>query len=197
MLARLVTDGGMPNLDQPAMRAAFAAGKTGIHITSTSDLNKVTQMIGDKFKLKTHTFPDVVATKGRLPAGGNVVMILAKDKAKRDASWEVVKFWTGPKGAAIMAETTGYMPPNKVTNEVYLKDFYVKNPNNYTAVKQLPLLTKWYAFPGDNGLKITDVIKDHLNTIASGTRTKEPDAVLVDMSADVQKLLPKSVGSAR
>ena len=93
-----------------------------------------------------------------------------------------MKFWTGPKGAAIMAETTGYMPPNKVTNDVYLKDFYVKNPNNYTAVKQLPLLTKWYAFPGDNGLKITDVIKDHLNSIVTGTRTKEPDAVLADMT---------------
>ena len=90
-----------------------------------------------------------------------------------------------------MAETTGYMPPNKVANDVYLKDFYVKNPNNYTAVKQLPLLTKWYAFPGDNGLKITDVIKDHLNSIVTGTRTKEPDAVLADMTADVQKLLPK------
>jgi multiple sugar transport system substrate-binding protein len=196
-LARLVDEGGMPNLDQPAMRAAFAAGKTGIHITSTSDLNKVTQMVGDKFALKTHTFPDVVAPNGRLPAGGNVVMILAKDKAKRDASWEVVKFWTGPKGAAIMAQTTGYMPPNKITNEVYLKDFYVKNPNNYTAVKQLPLLTKWYAFPGDNGLKITDVIKDHLNSIVTGTRAKEPDAVLADMSTDVQKLLPRSVGAVR
>jgi len=179
------------------MRAAFAAGKTGLHVTSTSDLNKVTQMVGDKFALKTHTFPDVVASTGRLPAGGNVVMILAKDKAKRDASWEVVKFWSGPKGAAIMAETTGYMPPNKVTNDVYLKDFYVKNPNNYTAVKQLPLLTKWYAFPGDNGLKITDVIKDHLNSIVTGTRTREPDAVLADMTADVQKLLPRSVGAAR
>ncbi len=48
-------------------------------------------MIDDKFKLKTHTFPDVVASKGRLPAGSDVVMILAKDKAKRDASWEVVR----------------------------------------------------------------------------------------------------------
>jgi multiple sugar transport system substrate-binding protein len=187
----------MPNLDQPAMRAAFAAGKTGIHITSTSDLNKTTQMIGGKFELKTLAFPDVVSPNGRLPAGGNVVLILAKDKAKRDASWEVVKFWTGPKGAAIMAETTGYMPPNKVANDVYLKDFYLKNPNNYTAVSQLSLLTKWYAFPGDNGLKITDVIKDHLNTIVTGARAKEPEAVLSEMAADVQKLLPKTVGSAR
>jgi multiple sugar transport system substrate-binding protein len=196
-IARLVTEGGMPNLDQPSMRATFAAGKTGIHITSTSDLNKTTQMIGGKFALKTIAFPDVVKPNGRLPAGGNVVLITAKDKAKRDAAWEVVKFWTGPKGAAIMAETTGYMPPNKVANDVYLKDFYEKNPNNYTAVSQLALLTKWYAFPGDNGLKITDVIKDHLNTIVSGARAKEPDAVLADMTKDVQKLLPKSVGAAR
>ncbi|MDI4235040.1 ABC transporter substrate-binding protein [Bradyrhizobium sp. Arg237L] len=197
MLARLVNEGGMPNLDQPAMRAAFAAGKTGFHITSTSDLNKVTQMIGGKFELKTHTFPDVVSPNGRLPAGGNVVMILSKDKAKRDAAWEVVKFWAGPKGAAIMAETTGYMPANKVANEVYLKDFYSKSPNNYTAVSQMALLTKWYAFPGDNGLKITDVIKDHMNSIISGARSKEPDAVLSEMTADVQKLLPKTSGATR
>jgi multiple sugar transport system substrate-binding protein len=196
-IARLVTEGGMPNLDQPSMRATFAAGKTGIHITSTSDLNKTTQMIGGKFTLKTIAFPDVAQPNGRLPAGGNVVLITAKDKAKRDAAWEVVKFWTGPKGAAIMAETTGYMPPNKVANDVYLKDFYAKNPNNYTAVSQLGLLTKWYAFPGDNGLKITDVIKDHLNSIVSGARAKEPEAVLADMTKDVQKMLPKSVGAAR
>ncbi|UYO44570.1 ABC transporter substrate-binding protein [Rhodopseudomonas palustris] len=196
-IARLVTEGGMPNLDQPSMRATFAAGKTGIHITSTSDLKKTTDMIGGKFALKTIAFPDVVKPNGRLPAGGNVVLITAKDKAKRDAAWEVVKFWTGPKGAAIMAETTGYMPPNKVANDVYLKDFYEKNPNNYTAVSQLGLLTKWYAFPGDNGLKITDVIKDHLNSIVSGARAKEPDAVLADMTRDVQALLPKTVGAAK
>jgi multiple sugar transport system substrate-binding protein len=51
--------------------------------------------------------------------------------------------------------------------------------------------------PGDNGLKITDVIKDHLNSIVSGARAKEPDAVLIDMTADVQKLLPKTTGTAR
>ncbi|MCA2000143.1 MAG: extracellular solute-binding protein, partial [Hyphomicrobiales bacterium] len=63
-IARLVTEGGMPNLNQPDMRAAFAAGKTGIHFTSTSDLNKVTQMTGGKFALKTIPFPDVVSPNG-------------------------------------------------------------------------------------------------------------------------------------
>lgn len=189
-IARLVTEGGMPNLNQADMRAAFAAGKTGIHITSTSDLAKITDMVGGKFAFKTVKFPSVAEGKGRLPAGGNVGMILTQDAKKREAAWTVLKFWHGPEGAAIVARTTGYMPPNKKANEVHLKDFYIQNPNNYTAVSQLALLTKWYAFPGENGLKITDVIKDHLNTIVTGKRANEPEKVLSDMAADVQKLLP-------
>lgn len=189
-LARLVTEAGMPNLNQPDMRAAFAAGKTGLHFTSTSDLAKVTEMVGGKFDLKTAKFPSVVEGKGRLPAGGNLGVILTQDEKKRAAAWTVLKFWHGPEAAAIMARTTGYMPPNKKANDVYLKDFYVQNPNNYTAVSQLALLTKWYAFPGENGLKITDVIKDHMNSIVTGKRANEPEKVLSEMAADVQKLLP-------
>lgn len=191
MIADLVTEAGMPNLTQPDMRSAFAAGKTGLHFTSTSDLAKVTSMVDGKFDLKTFTFPDVVPGTGRLPAGGNVGIILTKDAEKQKAAWEVMKFWHGAEGAAIMARTTGYMPPNKKANDVYLKDFYTENPNNYTAVSQVALLTKWYAFPGENGLKITDVIKDHLNSIITGARAQEPEAVLADMTADVQKLLPR------
>ena len=191
LYARMVVEGKMPNLSQPDSRAAFAAGKTGVHITSTSDLAKVTSMVGGKFALKTGAFPSVKEGVGRLPAGGNLGVILSQDPKKRQAAWEVLKFWTGPIGASIVARTTGYMPPNKVANEIYLKDFYVQNPNNYTAVKQLPLLTRWYAFPGENGLKVTDVIKDHLQTIVSGKRAAEPRAVLKEMAADVQKLLPR------
>ena len=190
-LARFVTEANMPNLSQADARATFAAGKTGVHITSTSDLAKTTGMIGGKFELKTHVFPDVKPGSGRLPAGGNVAMIVSTDKAKQKAAWQFIKFATGPLGASIMAKTTGYMPPNKVANDVYLKDFYVQNPNNYTAVKQLPILTKWYAFPGENGLKITDVIKDHMNSIVTRNRSGEPENVLQDMTRDVQKLLPK------
>lgn len=192
VFARFVKDAQMPNLTQPDMRAAFAAGKTGIHFTSTSDLAKTTEMIAGKFNLKTHVFPDVKPGVGRLPAGGNLGVITATDPTKQKAAWEVMKFWHGPEGAAIMAKTTGYMPPNKKANDVYLKDFYEKNPNNYTAVSQLGLLTKWYAFPGENGLKITDVIKDHLQSVVNGQRAGEPQAVLKDMARDVQKLLPKT-----
>jgi multiple sugar transport system substrate-binding protein len=149
-------------------------------------------MIDGKFALKTHVFPNVKPEAGRLPAGGNVGIVVATDPDQRKVAWEVLKFWTGPLGASIVAKTTGYMPPNKKANEEYLVDFYQENPNNYTAVKQLPLLTKWYAFPGANGLKITDVIKDHMQSIVSGARADEPQQVLKEMAEDVRKLLPTS-----
>jgi hypothetical protein len=46
-----------------------------------------------------------------------------------------------------------------------LKPYYDKNPNHLVAIRQLPKSTGWCAFPGDNGIKITDVIKNHLQSI--------------------------------
>lgn len=193
-LARFVTEAKMPNISGADAQAAFAAGRTGANITSTASLARVTGLVGDRFELKTHNFPDIAPQTGRLPAGGNVAMIVGTDEDRLEAAWRFVKFATGPRGAAIMALNTGYIPPNRVANDVYLQDFYVENPNHYTAVSQLPILTAWYAFPGENGLKITDVIKDHLNSIITGQRAQEPQAVLEDMRRDVQELLPRTAG---
>jgi multiple sugar transport system substrate-binding protein len=83
------------------------------------------------------------------------------------------------------------MPANELPGKdpALLGKFYEQNPNHLTTIKQLPLMTGWYAFPGENALKITDVIKDHLQTVVS--RAKEPQQVLRTMAADVQPLLPR------
>ncbi|WP_201746305.1 hypothetical protein [Veronia nyctiphanis] len=57
-----------------------------------------------------------------------------------------------------------------------MKDFYQQNPNKETAVRQLPLLREWIAYPGDNGLAVTQVIYDGL------------EALLVGESDDVEDL---------
>jgi multiple sugar transport system substrate-binding protein len=90
-----------------------------------------------------------------------------------------------------MVKGSGYMPPNSRPAEdaTLLKAFYETHPNHMTALRQAPYMTAWYAFPGDNGLKIISVIKDRLQTIADKSAT--PDDALKGMSADVQKLLPK------
>jgi multiple sugar transport system substrate-binding protein len=188
--ARFKNEANMPNLGLKDCAQVFAAGKIGMFFWSTSILARMTEWVGDKFELKTGPYPDVMA-QGGLPAGGNGAVMLTKDPEKQEAAWKFIKFATSGRGAAVVAQTTGYMPPNKKANEVYLKDFYRKHPNHMAAVKQLPLLRNWYAFPGKNGLKITDVIYDDMQSIVTGERAHEPDSVLMSMTRDVQKLLPR------
>ncbi|WP_425405235.1 ABC transporter substrate-binding protein [Hwanghaeella sp.] len=192
--ADLVKGCDMPNNEWKEALANFSAGKVGMFFWSTSALQKITDDSAGLFTLKTELYPDV-AEDGGLPAGGNAGLVLAKDPEQAEAAWKFLKFATSGQGAAYVAQTTGYMPPNKAANEVILKDFYAQHPNKFTAVRQLPLLRDWYAFPGENGLKITKVIEDAMQSIVSRERVDEPEAVLSDMVEDTQKLLPKASGS--
>jgi multiple sugar transport system substrate-binding protein len=66
--------------------------------------------------------------------------------------------------------------------------FYRENPNHLTTFQQADSITGWYAFSGQNGLRITDFIIDHLQNVVG--KRAEADATLQRMAADVQALLP-------
>lgn len=189
-LAQLATVARSPNMSSNEMFAAFVAGKIGILVTSTARVNAFSKQIGSRFVLKTGSFPDLSAEVSHLPAGGNVAIITSKDEAKQKAAWEFVKFATGAEGGDIMVKTTGYMSANNQANKL-LTAFYEQNPNQAVALSQLQYMTSWYAFPGSNGLKITDVIKDRIQSIMDGSRATDPNGVLSDMAQDVQALLPR------
>ena len=106
-----------------------------------------------------------------------------------DAAWAWLKFITSGEGAAEVARTTGYMPPNKAANEIILADFYQENPNKETAVRQLPLLREWQAYPGDNGLAVTQVIEDGLEGIVTG-EFDDMTELQEELAAEVEDLLP-------
>ncbi|MBL8675091.1 MAG: extracellular solute-binding protein [Rhodospirillales bacterium] len=178
----------MRDVAQSVALQDFTSGTMGVWGHSTSRLGGVTKQVADKFKLRTAAFP--TAAGGRLPMGGNTAMMFAKDPARQKAAWEYIKFATGPVGATLMVKATGYFPSAlKVADDpALLKDFYAANPNHLVAMRQLPKATGWYAFPGENGLKITDVIKDQLQAVVA--QTTDPLAALSKMGTDVQKLLP-------
>lgn len=188
-LAKMVHEGTMRNVSSAAARQDFVSGNLAIWSHSTSNLGSVMKEVGNRFEVRTARFP--IQAGGRLPAGGNVAMMFAKDPAKQKAAWEYIKFATGPLGATAMVKATGYFPANTIpaNDPALLKPFYEQNPNHLTAVKQLPVLTGWYAFPGENGLKITDVIKDRLQTVVS--KEAQPEAALAGMAKAVQALLPR------
>ena len=162
----------MPNYSIADGQAAFNAGTIGMMFWSTSSLGSVEAAKAD-FELKTAPFPGIPGVNGgtpaRLPAGGNAAMLVttSDDPERVQAAWTFLKFITSGVGAAAVAETTGYVPPNKAANEL-LGDFYDANPNKLTAVNQLPLLADWFAYPGENGLAVTQVIYDYTEEIATG-----------------------------
>lgn len=180
----------MQNIEWKAALSSFSAGEIGMMFWSTSAVGAVERSMGD-FTLVTHEFPGIVASGPMgLPAGGNAAMLTStsEDPAVQAAAWEWLKFITSGEGAAEVARTTGYMPPNQAANEIILKDFYAENPAKATAVRQLPLLRDWQAYPGDNGLAATQVIYDGLEGIVTGEYDDMP-ALQEQLTEEVQDLL--------
>lgn len=192
MLKRFATEADMPFVPKGNVaRSDFIAGNIAAFYTSTSDIEAIGNAVGDKFEMKTEIFPNVKEGVGRLPAGGNGAVLLTTDPRTQKAAYEVIKFWCGPEGSKVVAKKTGYMPPNQVAaKELKEAGFYKENPNKETAIKELPYMTGWYAFPGKNTLKITEIIKDHMEEMV-GLKVKDPSKVLESMTQAVEKQLPK------
>ena len=180
----------MKNLEWKEALASFSAGEVAMLFWSTSALGAVERSKGD-FVLETGPFPGIGAAPRGLPAGGNAAMLVSasEDPKVLEAAWAWLKFITSGEGAADVARTTGYMPPNKAANEIILASFYDENPNKRTAVDQLPLLRDWQAYPGDNGLAITQVVYDAIESIVVG-ETDDMKVLQEDLVEEVQELLP-------
>lgn len=180
----------MQNFEWKDALSAFSAGDIGMMYWSTSAVGAVERSM-EGFTLVTAEFPGIEASGPMgLPAGGNSAMLVSQseDPAVLDASWKWLKFITSGEGAAEVARTTGYMPPNQAANEIILADFYEQNPTKATAVRQLPLLREWQAYPGDNGLAATQVIYDGLEGIVTGEH-EDMSVLQKDLSEEVQDLL--------
>ena len=63
-LRRFVTEGGMPLIDWDQSRQQFIAGQIGIFFDTPARMRQVTDLIGDKFTLRTAIFPIDDKAKG-------------------------------------------------------------------------------------------------------------------------------------
>jgi multiple sugar transport system substrate-binding protein len=151
---RFVAEDGMPLIDWDQSRQQFIAGKIGIFFDTPARLRQVTDLIGDKFTLRTAIFPIDNKAKGGLPTGGNAALITSRDPKKQKAAWEFLKFVTGPEAQKIVVETTGYLPTNlRASGPEFLGPFYDKNPNFRTVSLQVERSVPWQGYPGGNSVK--------------------------------------------
>jgi len=190
LIQRFVKEGGMPVFTKAAGEQAFAAGKVGFEFQTTGALVNTIKNVGDKFTLRTAKIPLIDPVNGHLPTGGNAVVILTKDAAKQEAAWKFAKFASGPYGASVVVPGTGYVPNNELAakSPEYLGDFYKKNPLFQAGLSQMPRMVPWYAFPGTNGVKVTQTIVDNLSRIVDQSAT--PKEALDDAAGDVEGMLP-------
>lgn len=192
-LRMLVDEGRMPDVRSATAFSDMFGGRLGISMQSTAQLGRYNREIGGRFPLRCGRFP-IPGPDARLPAGGNVAMLFTRDPQKQDAAWRFIKFATGPAGATMMVNATGYMPATTIPaqREEMLGRFYRENPNHLVTFRQQDVITGWYAFPGQNALRITDTINDHLQSVVA--KRVEPEPALARMAADVQALLPRTRG---
>lgn len=192
MYDRMAEDGGMLPLGDQAQRQQFISGKMGFVIDSISRLFNFEQAIGDRFDFRT-TFHPMAAEDGRLPTGGNLALITtaaAEDPAVLDAAWRWLKFSTGPFGTTQVIKLVGYTPVNVLAleDEQYLKGYFDTRPNHKTAVDQIARVREWYQYPGENTLKIDDIIGEYLEGVVDDSLT--PEDALSEMTTEINRLLP-------
>jgi multiple sugar transport system substrate-binding protein len=174
MARRFVTDGGMQLIDWDQSRQQFAAGKIGIYFASPANLRQITDLVGNKFALRTTTFPIDNKQAGGLPTGGNAALITSRDPAKQKAAWQFLKFVSSAEAQKIVVEMTGYLPTNiKALDKEYLGGFYDANPNFRAPALQVERALPWDGYPGGNAVRIWRNQRDIITAVMRGETTPE------------------------
>ena len=90
-----------------------------------------------------------------------------------------------------MAMNSGYVPCNQqaIDDPRWLGAFYRDNPRYGAAVAQMPAMAPWFAFPGANGVRITEAITNNTSRVIE--RRATPELALADMAGEVRRLLPR------
>jgi multiple sugar transport system substrate-binding protein len=184
-------EAGMVDMTQAQSQQAFGAGSIGVYAGFNASLGGFERAAKDKFDLRVGPWP-IPAANGTAPAGGRAVVIQTRDPAKQKVAWAYVKHMTSPEVQARVVREFGAVPGNEIAIQRadLLGSFFQERPNARVGVELLPKLSVWFVFPGENGIRIVDVIRNHLREVA--TLRREPKAVLDDMVRDVSALLPRS-----
>lgn len=180
---------GQVDMTREQARQAFMAGVLGMYANTNSLLTTIMKQTAGEFEVAVA--PQPMAPDGRQPAAGNALVVFATDPIRQKTAWDYVKFATGPVAQTIMVKGTGYVPINLKAAEdpALLGAFYAASPNYRVALGQLPTLTRWYAFPGENAIKISDYVRDRMRAVVSLKET--PEAAMAALVVRTNELLPR------
>lgn len=187
---RFAEEGGMSSMSQNDARQAFPAGTLGIMFESSSLLKRFEEGAAGAFDVTVEPLPVVAEDEASVyfPTGGSAIVMLTDEEEKQAAAWEYISFVTGPEGQKIIVENTGYAPANEIVLEdaSYLGDYYAANENARVAHAQVARHAgPWYAFPGAEGVAVTDLIAAALVDVTEGAAVEPTIGELADTVRDL------------
>ena len=189
-ITRELGESGQIVMSDNQARQQFMAGGVGIYIRSASVLPKFTKAAEGKFEFRAGQIP-VPKPGASLPGAGNGMVMHATDPAQQRAAWRYMTFAAGASGQAALIDNTGYAPINvkAVSQPGYLKDFYEERPFYRLVVDRFPIISDWYAFPGNNSPRIFQTMIDEQLAVVAGQTT--PEDALATMAKTARELLSK------
>ena len=170
---RFADEAGMSSMSEGDARQAFPAGTLGIMFESSSLMTRFEEGAAGAFDVTVRPLPVVAEDPSTVyfPTGGSAIVMLAEDPEVQQAVWDYMAFVTGPEGQRIIVENTGFAPANSIVleDEAYLGAYYAANENARVAHAQVAQYAgPWYAFPGSEGVAVTDLIAAAMVEVSEG-----------------------------
>jgi multiple sugar transport system substrate-binding protein len=183
-LGELSSEGLMPMTNEATN--LFRSGRLGMLISTSNSLTGLERDAAFEVVLAPIPIPE--GGERALPGGGNALMMFSKDQAKQEAVWEFLRFAAGEEAGRIVAENSGYLPSNAQLVSQLGEDL-ADQPNRQILLSQLPQVIPWHSWPGANGTRIVQAIKDMQESVLLGRA--EPAIALERTEADVNRLLQR------
>lgn len=148
---------------------SFLNGKIGMVITTIGKRENFQSTA--KFDLKGAKFPIFEGKKRKLPAGGNMLMIMTKVPEEQKAAWRFMKYLLSPEATEKWTKGTGYLPSAVQKEGTGIKKFISENQLMSVAASQMEDMGKWASFSGSNGLQAEQILIDTRDIILSNEKT--------------------------
>ncbi|MCX3067741.1 MAG: ABC transporter substrate-binding protein [Cetobacterium sp.] len=149
----------------------FLNGKLGMVITTIGKRDNFESTAN--FKIIGEKFPLFNGKERRLPAGGNMLMIMTDNSEEQKASWKFMKYLLEEEASEKWTKGTGYLPSAIQNENSGIAKFLNENQLMRVANEQLTDMGKWASFSGTNALQAEQLLIDVRDVILSGEKKAE------------------------
>ena len=172
-----VVGSGAYKATRDSINEEFAAGMHAMVIMTSSRIQTIADLVGDKFEWGVAPIPTVSGEDvgGAYPSGSGLYMLDRDDEAKKAAAWEFVQFMISPEAQVMWLDGTGYVPVNTKTVELDAYKAAIEKEPRLNAPLETLQNTPATVVPAfcPNSSTVGSVIKDAMMAFGTGAANKD------------------------